>query len=197
MSKNKGGFQVFRKLVTAGLVALMMVSSLSITVFANPALDVEPQHQSTEVIWRDPPIMMPRVAQTVNIKVNGVLAHIQDIQPEVHNGVTFVSVEFVHRHMAEGMSTDDTGRVYFDGDKVIVDIDTGQIYWNGLQMMNAFPPYARQNTIMVPLRTMANAFNFRVEWCGDTQTVLLNRPVPRRPGNVWETTTVSPDSFGS
>ena len=112
----------------------------------------------------------------VKVRINSVRCETQDIEPVMHENRVFVPASFVHKYISNTMSFEENNQIVnFENDRLIVDTITGEISSYGVLETNYYQPYIRNNSIMIPIRTVALAFNYKVRWNDYTREVELYR----------------------
>lgn len=114
------------------------------------------------------------------MEVNGVLAAIDDsgTAPISVSGRTLVPIRAIIEAFGGGVSWNDsskTAALTFSGDEVKLVIGKTEAYFNGEpHALDAAPEIIGGRT-MLPIRFVAESFNFAVAWDGNTKTVWIIR----------------------
>ena len=130
-----------------------------------------PRHQVYWKTFREPVNKMP-----IHVRINGQIVDTQDVPFYSKNNRIFVPASFVEKYFAEVSYIDyNNGIANFDNDKLICDCDSGQITLNDVVLANDYFPYMSRNTIMIPIRTVALAYNYKVVYNSYENIVELTR----------------------
>ena len=116
----------------------------------------------------------------ITIKINGEKYTPRDTQPLLIDGRVFVPLRFVVEQLGYTVS--------WDSEEMIAEINDGAIVvevgsytmwkYNGMTIPTDVPPFLYQGTLMVGLRQIGNALNYKVGWDEANRVVSLDRAKP-------------------
>lgn len=121
--------------------------------------------------FREPVKKLP-----IKVKINGEIRESGDVEFLSKNNRIFVPLSFVQANFATSVSYDFKEQTAdIDNGKIIIDTNTGEILLDGIPQPNDYPPFSTRNTIMIPIRTIGLAYNYKVIYNGYYNMVELNK----------------------
>ncbi|MBQ7759397.1 copper amine oxidase N-terminal domain-containing protein [Anaerotignum sp.] len=143
----------------------------------------------TTRLWSDEPLVNTVTAnqhrvrnekKPITIKINGEKYTPRDTQPLLIDGRVFVPLRFVVEQLGYTVS--------WDSEEMIAEINDGAIVvevgsytmwkYDGMTIPTDVPPFLYQGTLMVGLRQIGNALNYKVGWDEENRVVSLDRAKP-------------------
>lgn len=122
----------------------------------------------------------------VNLNINGK-SYQPTIQPRIEEGSTMVPVYLVGRILgAEITTSDENINIIKNGQTFTLTLDSAKASLNGETVNLPLAPRRENGEVMVPLRAVMDAFKAKVDWQGQTQTVVINYQEQRQGMNVDE-----------
>lgn len=116
----------------------------------------------------------------ISIKINGKKYMPRDTQPLLVEGRVFVPLRFVAEQLGYTVSWDAENLVAEVNDGAIV-IEVGSYTmhkYDNLTIPTDTPPFLYQGTLMVGLRQIGSALNYKVSWDAKERLVTLERATP-------------------
>lgn len=124
----------------------------------------------------------------VSIMLNGRILEPKDVNgspapPFISDGTTYLPVRALAEAMSVAVEWDNETRTVFLGEKGDAAPKLGEqvnIYVNGVKLNptdangNAVPPIIKDGSTYLPVRAVAQSFAKKVDWDGETSTVLIN-----------------------
>jgi hypothetical protein len=130
-------------------------------------------------------LVTPTLAD-VNFNINGK-AYQPTIQPRIEEGSTMVPVYLVGRILGAEINTSDENiNIIKNGQTFTLTLDSAKASLNGETVNLPLAPRRENGEVMVPLRAIMDAFKVRVDWQGQTKTVVINYQEQRQGLNVDE-----------
>lgn len=143
----------------------------------------------TTRLWSDEPLANNVTAnqyrggnnkKPISIKINGKKYTPRDTQPLLIDGRVFVPLRFVVEQLGYTVSWDEENLTAEINDGAIV-IEVGSYTmwkYDGMTIPTDTPPFLYQGTLMVGLRQIGNALNYKVDWDANNRIVSLDRAKP-------------------
>ena len=116
----------------------------------------------------------------ISIKINGTKYTPRDKQPLLIEGRVFVPLRFVAEQLGYTVSWDAENLVAEVNDgAIVIEVGSYTMYkYDNLTIPTDTPPFLYQGTLMVGLRQIGSALNYKVSWDAKERLVTLERATP-------------------
>ena len=116
----------------------------------------------------------------ISIKINGTKYTPRDTQPLLIEGRVFVPLRFVAEQLGYTVSWDAENLVAEVNDgAIVIEVGSYTMYkYDNLTIPTDTPPFLYQGTLMVGLRQIGSALNYKVSWDAKERLVTLERATP-------------------
>lgn len=122
----------------------------------------------------------------VNLNINGK-SYQPITQPRVEEGTTMVPVYVVGRVLGADITTADQNlTIEKNGQKLTLTLDNKVASLDGKTVNLPVAPCRENGEIMVPLRAVMDAFGAKIDWQGESRTILVNYQEQRQGMSVEE-----------
>ncbi len=143
----------------------------------------------TTRLWSDEPLASTVTAnqyrnrqkvKPISIQINGKKYTPRDTQPLLLEGRVFVPLRFVVEQLGYTVSWDAENLVAEINDgAIVIEIGSYTMWkYDGVTIPTDTPPFLYQGTLMVGLRQIGNALNYKVGWDSEERLVTLERAIP-------------------
>lgn len=143
----------------------------------------------TTRLWSDEPLASMVTAnqyrnrkkvKPISIEINGKRYTPRDTPPLLIEGRVFVPLRFVVEQLGYTVSWDSkTMTAEINDGAIIVEAGSYTMYkYDGMTIPTDTPPFLYQGTMMVGLRQIGNALNYKVGWDANKRLVTLERARP-------------------